>query len=200
MSFGLRAGKFVGGTIRDHTATPQQLSCDEQCQRSGQLAAAGKNDLLPPGKTLNKAELLFDKISDEEIEHQVEKLLATKKTNKPTEMKTLAPKDTITFDDFTKIDIRTATVLEAEKVPDTDKLLRLKIDTGIDIRTIVSGIAEYYDPETMVGKQISIVANLEPRKIRGIESKGMILMAEDTEGKLVLVSPADNISNGSIIK
>ena len=98
-------------------------------------------------------------------------------------------KDTVTFDDFTKIDIRTATILEAEKVPKTTKLLKLKIDTGIDIRTIVSGIAEYYEPEAIIGKQISIVANLEPRKIKGIESKGMILMAEDKDGKLVMVAP-----------
>ncbi len=161
---------------------------------------AGRNDLLPAGQTINKSELLFEKIGDDEIAHQVDRLMATKKTNKSPEMKTLPPKDTVTFDDFTKIDMRTATVLEAEKVPNTDKLLKLKIDTGIDIRTIVSGIAEYYDPQEMIGKQISIVANLEPRKIKGIESKGMILMAEDAEGKLVLVSPAGNISNGSVIK
>ena len=115
-------------------------------------------------------------------------------------MKTIPAKETVSFEDFTKIDMRTATVLEAEKVPNTDKLLKLTIDTGIDIRTIVSGIAEYFNPQDMVGKQISIVANLEPRKIKGIESKGMILMAEDTEGKLVLVSPLENIGNGSVIK
>ena len=98
------------------------------------------------------------------------------------------------------MDIRTATILEAEKVPKTTKLLKLKIDTGIDIRTIVSGIAEYFEPQNIIGKQISIIANLEPRKIKGIESKGMILMAEDTDGKLVLVSPEEKISNGSLIK
>ena len=104
------------------------------------------------------------------------------------------------FRSFSRMDIRTATVLEAEKVPRTVKLLKLKIDTGIDIRTIVSGIAEYYEPESLIGKQISIVANLEPRKIKGIESKGMILMAEDRNGRLVLVSPAENVNNGSLIK
>ena len=109
-------------------------------------------------------------------------------------------KRSITFDDFTRIDIRTATILEAEKVPKTTKLLKLKIDTGLDIRTIVSGIAEYYEPESIIGKQISIVANLEPRKIKGIESKGMILMAEDKDGKLVLVAPAQKVSNGSMVK
>jgi len=161
---------------------------------------AGRNDLLLPGGYINKSELLFDKIGDDEIARQFDRLMATKKTNKSFEMKTIQAKETVSFEDFTKIDMRTATVLEAEKVPNTDKLLKLTIDTGIDIRTIVSGIAEYFNPQDMVGKQISIVANLEPRKIKGIESKGMILMAEDTEGKLVLVSPLENIGNGSVIK
>jgi methionyl-tRNA synthetase len=144
--------------------------------------------------------LLFEKIEDDAITRQVDKLLATKKANEESSSKTVPGKDPVTFDDFTKIDIRTATILEAEKVPKTTKLLKLKIDTGIDIRTIVSGIAEYYDPAAIIGKQISIVANLEPRKIKGIESKGMILMAEDSNGKLVMVSPADKVSNGSLIK
>ena len=161
---------------------------------------AGRNDLLLPGGYISKSELLFDKIGDDEIARQFDRLMATKKTNKSSEMKTIPAKETVSFEDFTKIDMRTATVLEAEKVPNTDKLLKLTIDTGIDIRTIVSGIAEYFNPQDMVGKQISIVANLEPRKIKGIESKGMILMAEDTEGKLVLVSPLENIGNGSVIK
>jgi methionyl-tRNA synthetase len=161
---------------------------------------AGKPDLLAPGHIINKPELLFEKIEDDAITRQVDKLLATKKANEETGSKTIPGKDPVTFDDFTKIDIRTATILEAEKVPKTTKLLKLKIDTGIDIRTIVSGIAEYYEPAAIIGKQISIVANLEPRKIKGIESKGMILMAEDSNGKLVIVSPADKVSNGSMIK
>jgi methionyl-tRNA synthetase len=161
---------------------------------------AGKQNLLLPGHMINKAELLFDKIEDEEITRQINKLLATKKTNEENSSKTTPGKEPVTFDDFTKIDIRTATILEAEKVPKTTKLLKLRIDTGIDIRTIVSGIAEYYEPESIVGKQISIVANLEPRKIKGIESKGMILMAEDKNGKLVMVAPSDKVSNGSMIK
>jgi methionyl-tRNA synthetase len=161
---------------------------------------AGKPDLLTPGHLIKKPELLFEKIEDEEITRQVDKLLATKKANEETAIITTPGKEPVTFDDFTKIDIRTATILEAEKVPKTTKLLRLKIDTGIDVRTIVSGIAEYYEPEAIVGKQISIVANLEPRKIKGIESKGMILMAEDKNGKLVLVAPAVKVSNGSMIK
>jgi methionyl-tRNA synthetase len=161
---------------------------------------AGKTDLLMPGHTVNKPGLLFEKIEDEEISRQVNRLLDTKKSNESAGMKTVPPKDPVTFDEFTRIDIRTATVLEAEKVLKTNKLLRLKIDTGIDIRTIVSGIAEYFNPQDLVGRQISIVANLEPRKIKGIESKGMILMAEDKDGRLVLVSPLGKVSNGSLIK
>ena len=130
----------------------------------------------------------------------MEKLLATRNSNESSGSKTVPAKDPVSFEEFSKIDIRTATVLEAEKVPKTTKLLKLKIDTGIDIRTIVSGIAEYFEPQTLIGKQISIVANLEPRNIKGIESKGMILMAEDNDGKLVLVSPLDKVNNGSMIK
>ncbi len=161
---------------------------------------AGKSDLLIPGHIINIPELLFEKIEDDEITRQVDKLQATKKANVESGSKTTPVKEIVNFDDFNKIDIRTATILEAEKVPKTTKLLKLRIDTGIDIRTIVSGIAEYYDPATIIGKQISIVANLEPRKIKGIESKGMILMAEDKNGKLVMVTPIDNVSNGSMIK
>jgi methionyl-tRNA synthetase len=161
---------------------------------------AGKTDLMAAGHHISKPGLLFEKIEDEEINRQIDKLMASKKANDAASAKTAPPKDPVTFDEFSKIDMRTATVLEAEKIPKTTKLLKLKIDTGIDIRTIVSGIAEYYEPQDIIGKQISIVANLESRKIKGIESKGMILMAEDKDGKLVLVSPAENISNGSIIK
>jgi methionyl-tRNA synthetase len=161
---------------------------------------AGKTDLLITGHVINKPGLLFEKIEDEDIMKQIDKLMATKKANDAEGAITTPGKDAITFDDFTKIDIRTATILEAEKVPKTTRLLKLKIDTGLDIRTIVSGIAEYYEPEAIIGKQISIVANLEARKIKGIESKGMILMAEDKDGKLVMVTPAGKVSNGSMIK
>ena len=153
---------------------------------------------IAAGHKINKSELLFAKIEDEAINKQIDKLLATKAAN---ETSTAAPlKPAVSFDDFSKMDIRTATILEAEKVPKTTKLLKLKIDTGLDVRTIVSGIAEHYTPEKIIGKQISIIANLEPRKIKGIESCGMILMAEDKEGKLVMVSPSDKVSNGSTIK
>ncbi|MCX6328994.1 MAG: class I tRNA ligase family protein, partial [Bacteroidia bacterium] len=161
---------------------------------------AGRTDLLKSGHLINKAGLLFEKIEDEEINRQIDKLMSTKKANEAIAMNIVPAKDSVSFDDFTKLDIRTATVLEAEKVPKTTKLLKLKINTGIDIRTIVAGIAECFEPHNLIGKQISIVANLESRKIKGIESKGMILMAEDKDGKLVLVIPAENVSNGSIIK
>lgn len=161
---------------------------------------AGKTDLLPSGHLISRPGLLFEKIEDEEITRQIDKLLSTKKANQEASSVVVTGKDSVTYDEFCKIDIRTATILEAEKVPKTNKLLKLKIDTGIDIRTIVSGIAEYYDPASIVGKQISIVANLEPRLIKGIESKGMILMAEDKNGKLVMVTPIDKVRNGSIIK
>jgi len=161
---------------------------------------AGNIDILKPGHAINKPDLLFEKIEDEAIKKQISKLESTKKVNESASSKVMPSKDQVTFEDFTKVDIRTATILEAEKVPKTTKLLKLKIDTGLDIRTIVSGIAEYYEPETIIGRQISIVANLEPRKIKGIESKGMILMAEDKEGRLVMVTPAEKVSNGSPIK
>lgn len=163
-------------------------------------ADAGKTDLLQAGHKIKKPGLLFEKIEDEQISKQVNKLMETKKANDAGSSVVVPSKSPVSFDDFSRIDIRTATVIEAEKVPKTTKLLKLKIDAGIDVRTIVSGIAEYYRPEDVVGKQISIIANLEPRKIKGIESKGMILMAEDKDGKLVLVSPVVKVNNGSLIK
>jgi len=161
---------------------------------------AGDTSLLTEGHMINKPGLLFEKIEDDAITRQTDKLLATKKANDTAGAKVTPSKSPVTFDDFSKIDLRTATILEAEKVPKTTKLLKLKIDTGTDIRTIVSGIAEYYDPADIIGRQISIVANLEPRKIKGIESQGMILMAEDRDGKLVMVTPSLNVGNGSMIK
>lgn len=162
--------------------------------------SAGNINLLPEGHQVKKAELLFEKIEDEAITGQIEKLMKTKMANEAAMTKVTPSKEVISFDDFSKLDIRTATVLEAEKVPNTTKLLKLKIDCGLDTRTIVSGIAEYFEPEALIGKQISIIANLEPKRIKGIESKGMILCAEDKDGKLVLVSPGEKVSNGCLIK
>jgi len=162
-------------------------------------ADAGNAEILKSGQTINKPELLFARIEDAEVEAQIQRLLDTKKENK--KMITVNPaKEEIAFDDFMKMDIRTGTILEAEKVPKTKKLLKLKIDTGIDQRTVVSGIAEYYEPENIIGKKVSVLVNLAPRKLRGIESQGMILMAEDTDGKLCFVSPTEDINDGSEVK
>lgn len=170
---------------------------------------------LNSGHQLNQPELLFEKIEDEAIEAQIEKL---KKISSPapskggettfplgrvgdgTNPKAKPMKDEITFDDFTKMDIRVATILAAEKHPDADKLLKLTVDTGIDVRTVVSGIAEHYKPEDVVGKQVSMLVNLAPRKIRGIESKGMILMAENNEGSLAFISPEKAMDNGGEVR
>lgn len=160
---------------------------------------AGRADLLKAGNRLNKPELLFERIEDKTIEAQVQKLLDTKKENKMNVAANPA-KDTIEFDDFMKMDIRTGTILEAEKVAKTKKLLKLKVDTGIDQRTVVSGIAEYYNAEDIIGKKVSILVNLAPRKLRGIESQGMILMAEDADGKLCFVSPTEDVKDGSEVK
>ncbi len=161
---------------------------------------AGNTDLLESGHKLNKPELLFERIEDAAVDAQVQKLLDTKKENEMEEVKAKPAKEEMTFDDFMKVDIRTGTILEAEVVPKTKKLLKLKIDTGIDQRTVVSGIAEYYKPEDIIGTKVSILVNLAPRKLRGIESQGMILMAEDTDGRLCFVSPTEDVSNGSEVK
>ena len=164
--------------------------------------------ILPAGQKIGQAQLLFEKIEDEMIAPQIERLEAIRKAREEAEAAAAAAeaaakvepqKAECSFEDFEKMDIRTATVLEAERVPKTDKLLKLTIDTGIDTRTIVSGIAEYYSPEEMVGKQICILANLAPRKIRGIESKGMILMARQGDGKMRFVTPAETLNNGAQI-
>ncbi len=163
-------------------------------------ARAGSVDLLAEGHLLAKPKLLFEQIDDKAIEAQIQRLLDTKKANEAAEATAAPQKETIAYDDFMKMDIRVGTVLEAEKVPKTKKLLKLLIDTGIDKRTVVSGIAEYFKPEDIVGKQVSILVNLAPRKLRGIESQGMILMAEDADGKLVFVSPGEMVKAGSEIK
>ena len=161
---------------------------------------AGSDSIIEAGHTINKAKLLFDKIEDEAIEKQIQKLMDSKKANQKEQQQAEPAKENITFDDFVKMDIRVGTILEAERVPKTDKLIKLKIDTGIDQRTVVSGIAVDHKPEDIIGKQVSILVNLQPRKIRGIESQGMILMAEDASGKLVFAVPEEKTSNGASIK
>lgn len=164
----------------------------------------GQDVLLEEGHELAPSELLFEKIEDEQVQKQLDRLEAIRaaKAAEAAALEASTPepaKEQITFDDFEAMDIRTATVLEAERVPKTDKLLKLSIDTGLDKRVIVSGIAEYYTPEQMVGKQICILANLAPRTIRGIESKGMILMARQKDGKMRIVAPEEVLDNGATI-
>jgi len=173
---------------------------DLLCLKEGEWETAKNKNLVPAGVQLPKPDFLFSKIEDAEVETQVQKLLDTKKANEAAE-KTAAPaKENIQFEDFAKMDIRVGTIIEAEKVAKTKKLLKLLVDTGIDQRTIVSGIAEYYKPEDIIGKQVSILVNLAPKNLRGIESQGMILMAEDADGKLNFVAPQDSTKPGSEIK
>ena len=159
--------------------------------------AAGSADLLKENDVINKAELLFEKIEDAAIDNQIQKLENTKLTNEAEEQGVNPLKEEITYDDFAKLDIRIGTVLEAEKLPKSKKLLKLKVDTGIDQRTILSGIANHFEPEALIGKQVTVLANLAPRKMMGIVSEGMVLMAEDANGDLKLVQPEDEVNNGS---
>ena len=158
-----------------------------------------KKTLLPANHQIGTAELLFSKIEDKTVTVQLEKLAATKKANEE-ENKTVEPqKETIDFEDFTKLDMRVGTILEAVKVAKTKKLLQLKVDVGIDVRTIVSGIAESFSPEEIIGQQVTVLTNLAPRKIRGVESQGMILMTDTLDGKLAFVEPEQKVSNGQQI-
>ncbi|MBB4805159.1 methionyl-tRNA synthetase [Chryseobacterium defluvii] len=147
-------------------------------------------------KIVEKAPLIYSKIEDEVIEAQIQKLEQTKQNNKKTNPNANSMKEQIVFDDFTKIDLRTATITEAEKVEKADKLLKLTVDTGVDVRTVVSGIAESFTPEEVIGKQVMILLNLAPRKIRGIESQGMLLLTTKPDGKLSFVTPDDDVENG----
>ncbi len=192
-----------------HTVSAAEVSADARTSCPGAAKCTclswdvlGNDNLLPEGHQLAQAELLFAKIEDDAINAQLARLDAIRAEReaaaKAEAAKQVAPqKEECTYEDFEKMDIRTATVLEAVKVPKTDKLLKLTIDTGIDKRTIVSGIAEYYSPEDMVGKQIVILANLKPRIIRGIESHGMILMAKQGDGKMRFVTPQEAVVNGA---
>ncbi|MDT0539023.1 methionine--tRNA ligase [Croceitalea sp. P059] len=159
-----------------------------------------KEILIPSGHKINKSELLFRKVEDKEIDAQLAKLEATKKANEQMNKEVAPQKDTITFDDFSKLDMRVGTIVEAEKMTKAKKLLVLKVDTGLDTRTIVSGIAESFSPEEIVGKKVTVLVNLAPRALRGVDSEGMILMTENAEGKLVFVNPDEtSVSNGEKI-
>ena len=163
-------------------------------------AELGKDNLLPVGHQLNKPELLFEKIEDATIEAQVQKLLDTKKANEEANYKANPIRPNIEFDDFTKLDIRVGTILECQKVPKADKLLQFKIDDGLETRTIVSGIAKHYQPEELAGKQVCFIANLAPRKLKGIVSEGMILSAENNDGSLAVIMPGREVKPGSEVK
>ncbi|PKA83075.1 methionyl-tRNA synthetase [Ulvibacter sp. MAR_2010_11] len=161
---------------------------------------SSKSELLPTGHTIGEGELLFSKIEDEQIQTQLEKLQASKKENQAMNATVTPQKETIQFDDFTKLDMRVGTILEAEKMPKAKKLLVLKVDTGIDVRTIVSGIAESFTPEEIIGKKVTVLVNLAPRALRGVDSEGMILMTETPDGKLVFVNPGEEgVQNGATI-
>ena len=160
----------------------------------------GSTEILSAGAKVEKPELLFEKIEDSVVEAQVAKLQRTKEENVIKNFKAADVAKTVAFDDFTKLDIRVGTVLECKKVPKADKLLQFKIDDGLGGRTIVSGIAKFYNPDDLVGKQVCFIANLEPRKLKGIESQGMILSAEDAGGKIVLIQPREEVKSGVSVK
>lgn len=163
-------------------------------------AHAGSSEILKSGSVINQPELLFEKVEDETVEFQINKLKGTKMTNDSEENAIVEPqKDEITYDDFVKMDMRIGTILEAEKVPKSNKLLKFKVDTGVDQRTILSGIAKHYTPEEMIGKQVTVLINLAPRNIMGFESQGMILMAENGDGALKMIEPNDKADNGGVI-
>lgn len=161
---------------------------------------AGSASLLPVGHKLNQPSLLFEKIEDDFIAAQIKKLTDTKAFNKSENEVVPEQKPEINYDDFTKLDLRIGTIVEAEKVPKTVKLLKLLVDTGFDKRTVVSGIAEHYTPEQVIGQKVVLLANLAPRNLKGIESKGMILMAENKDGKLCFVSPTEAFGSGSEVR
>jgi len=160
----------------------------------------GDADVVAVGHQINKPSLLFEKIEDETIELQLKKLADTKKANQLANREVAPQKENISFDDFCNMDIRVGTIIEAEKVAKTKKLLKITVDTGVDKRTVVSGIAESFSPEEIIGQQVSILLNLEPRKIKGIESQGMILMTKDSEGKLVFITPKEKVLSGTEIR
>ncbi|WP_292900758.1 methionine--tRNA ligase [Nonlabens sp.] len=168
-------------------------------ESAGWDRVASSEPLLPSGHKINASELLFSKIEDEQIQAQLDQLEATKAANAATISDLMPQKEETNYDDFMKMDLRVGEILTAEKMPKTDKLMVMTVDTGIDKRTIVSGIAKHYTAEELVGRKVTVLANLAPRKLRGVESQGMILLAEDPEGKLVFVNPDDAVVNGSTI-
>ena len=163
---------------------------------SFEWANLGRIDHLPAGHALGEAQLLFEKIEDDAIDAQIARLERIKKENEVNNFTPAPVAPTVAFDDFMKLDIRVGKVLECEKVPKADKLLKFKIDDGMGGRTIVSGIAKYYQPEDLVGKEVCFIANFEPRKLKGVESQGMILSAENADGRLIVIGPQGEVKPG----
>ncbi|WP_282016822.1 methionine--tRNA ligase [Salegentibacter mishustinae] len=183
--------------ILNFTDAENKLSGEEYSQWD---KIATRDSLLPAGHQIGKGELLFSKIEDAQIQQQLEKLEATKTANAAEDKVVEPQKETATFEDFTKMDLRVGTIIEAHKMPKTKKLMVIKVDTGLDQRTVVSGIAEHYKAEEIIGKKVTVLANLAPRKLRGVESEGMILMTENSAGKLVFVNPdEDGVEPGTTI-
>jgi methionyl-tRNA synthetase len=183
-------------------STKEDTSVSELAKQShiNWTSVSETSELLKPGHQIGEAEILFAQIEDVEIQKQIDKLEATKKANVMDNQVIEPQKPTSTFDDFAKLDLRVGTIVEAEKMPKANKLLVLKVDTGLDVRTIVSGIAEHFSPEEVIGKRVTVLINLAPRALRGVESEGMILMTNNAEGKLVFVNPdADGVDNGALI-
>jgi methionyl-tRNA synthetase len=178
--------------------TAEKLRAQLSLEHKG-WSEAGKDDLIRTGTVIGKAELLFEKIEDSVVEAQVNKLLETKRMNELEGKEVTALKPEITFDDFAKLDIRIGKILEAEPMPKSKKLLKFLIDDGLEKRTILSGIAEHFSAEEMIGKQVTFIANLAPRKMMGIESNGMILMAEDKDGSLSLLQPHKEVWSGATV-
>ncbi|MBC6988229.1 methionine--tRNA ligase [Hymenobacter sp. BT491] len=179
-------------------ATSAKLEAMLQIEKTAWYAA-GNPDALPAGHQVGEAFLLFDKIEDATVEAQVQKLLDTKKANQLASAPVTPAKENVSFDDFSRMDLRIGTIIAAEKVAKTKKLLKLTIDTGLDERTIVSGIAEFFIPEALVGQQVMVLLNLAPREIKGIESQGMLLLAENADGSLALMQPGQQTRNGSAV-
>ena len=180
--------------------TAQKLSNILKIDALGWNDVTTKTDLLSAGHQIGQAEILFAQIEDAEIQKQLDKLEATKTANKVENAKAEPQKETASFEDFAKIDLRIGTIIEAEKMPKANKLLVLKVDTGIDVRTIVSGIAEHFTAEEVIGKRVTVLVNLAPRALRGVESEGMLLLTNNAEGKLVFVNPdAEGVINGAMI-
>lgn len=186
--------------LKDHSSTAVYTGSGTPSGENEWEILSTKTELLAPGHKIGEAELLFSKIEDEQIQKQLEKLEATKAENSAENQKAAPQKETATFEDFSRMDLRVGTIVSAEKMPKANKLLVLKVDTGIDVRTIVSGIAQSFSPEEIVGRKVTVLVNLAPRSLRGVESQGMILMTENTQGKLVFLNPdEETVKPGTVI-